>query len=214
LADTLEFTKEGFEKDFGVNHIGHFALFQALRETLLKSSTTSFNSRVVMVSSIGHRNGEIHFDDINFESRPWERLSAYGQSKTANIYMANYIDRVYGKQGLHAWSLQPGGILSNLVGISEDAKHAMLKNPTAHPFLKTTEQGAATSVWAAISKDLEGKGGKYLESLQEIGVWTGPEEKRADWTDPGFAPFIFDTEKENKLWKLSEELIGGVSLSS
>lgn len=202
-----ERTRDGFEKDFGVNHIGHFALFHALRETLLKSSTISFNSRVVMVASIGHRMSEIHFDDINYDNRPWEPIPAYGQSKTANIYMANYIDRIYGGHGLHAWSLQPGGIASNLLGNTEEAKEASYGDPTVLPFVKSTAQGAATSVWAAVAKDLEGRGGKYLESMQEIGVWKGPEEKRVDWTDPGYAPHAYDTEKEDKLWELSEELI-------
>jgi NAD(P)-dependent dehydrogenase (short-subunit alcohol dehydrogenase family) len=206
FAQSLERTAEGFEKDFGVNHMGHFVLFQEIRATLLASSTPSFNSRVVMVASTGHRMSEIHFDDVNFEHRAWDPVLAYAQSKTANIYMANYIDRTYGRHGLHAWSVQPGGIASNLVG-SEEAKQALYNNPAVFPYVKTTTQGAATSVWAAVAKDLEGKGGKFLESMQEIGVWTGPEEKRVDWTDSGYAPYAYNDEKENQLWELSEKLI-------
>jgi hypothetical protein len=97
---------------------------------------------------------EIYFDDPNFDHRSWDVISAYGQSKTANIYMANYIDRTYGTQGLHAWSLQPGGIISNLVGKSEEVKQAMISNSEILPWLKTPQQGAATSVWAAIARDL------------------------------------------------------------
>jgi NAD(P)-dependent dehydrogenase (short-subunit alcohol dehydrogenase family) len=149
---------------------------------------------------------EVHFEDPNFEHRAWDAVSAYGQSKTASIYMANYIDRTYGRQGLHVWSLQPGGIASNLVRVSEEEKQAIYSNPAIFPWVKTPEQGAATSVWAAIAKDLEGKGGRYLESMQEIGKWKGPEERRIDWTDPGYASHAYDEEKENRLWALSEKL--------
>jgi NAD(P)-dependent dehydrogenase (short-subunit alcohol dehydrogenase family) len=117
---------------------------------------------------------EVHFEDPNFEHRAWDAVSAYGQSKTASIYMANYIDRTHGRHGLHAWSLQPGGIASNLIRVSEEEKQAIYSNPAIFPWVKTPEQGAATTVWAAIAKDLEGKGGRYLESMQEIGEWKGP----------------------------------------
>ena len=141
FAQSLERTTEGFEKDFGVNHMGHFVFFQQLKAALLASSTASFNSRVVMVASTGHRMSEIHFDDVNFEHRAWDPVLAYAQSKTANIYMANYIDRTYGGHGLHTWSIQPGGIASNLVG-SEEAKQALYNNPAVFPYVKTTAQGA------------------------------------------------------------------------
>lgn len=88
FPNTLNRTTDGFEQCFGVNHLGHFVLFQALKDTMLASSTPSFNSRLVMVASIGHRGSEINFEDPNFDSRPWESVSAYAQSKTANIYMA------------------------------------------------------------------------------------------------------------------------------
>jgi hypothetical protein len=151
---------------------------------------------------------EIHFDDPNFEHRAWDNVSAYGQSKTANIYMANYIDRTYGRQGLHAWSLQPGGIISNLIRRPEEEKKEIFNNPAILPWFKTPQQGAATSVWAAVARDLEGKGGRYLESMQEISEWKGLEERRIDWTDPGYASYAYDEEKENRLWALSETLIG------
>jgi NAD(P)-dependent dehydrogenase (short-subunit alcohol dehydrogenase family) len=150
---------------------------------------------------------EIYFDDPNFEHRVWDPISAYGQSKTANIYMANYVDRTYGKHGLHAWSLQPGGIASNLTRRSEEEKKQIYSDPKILPYVKTPQQGAATSVWAAVGKDLEGDGGRYLESMQEIVEWTGPEERRIDWTDPGYAAHAYDVEKEDKLWELSERLI-------
>lgn len=161
-----------------------------------------------MVASIGHRGSEIRFDDVNYLSRPWAPISAYAQSKTANIYMANYVEREYGAKGLHAWSLQPGGIDSRLWISTEEQRNAVYADPKFGPFLKSTAQGAATSVWTALAKDLEGKGGKYLESMQEIGPWSGPEERRLDWTDSGYESYIYDEEKENRLWKLSVELVG------
>ncbi|RFU28710.1 hypothetical protein B7463_g7606, partial [Scytalidium lignicola] len=203
-------TAQGFEACFGINHIGHFVLFQELKDTLLKSSTPSFNSRLVIVASIGHRMSEINFDDPNFEHREWGQVSAYAQSKTANIYMANYVDRVYGSKGLHAWSLQPGGIDSNLWITSDDMRQSVHKSDKMRPYLKTTAQGAATQVWAAVAKDLEGKGGKYLESMQEIGGWPGPEARRQDWTCSGYAPYAYDQEKADRLWNLTEELVAKV----
>ena len=207
LSTENQKTQQGFEWNFGVNHLANFALLQVLQDCLLKSSTPPFNSRVVMVASIGHRMSEVHLDDPNFEHREWAPIPAYGQSKTANIYMANYIDRKYGAFGLHAWSLQPGGIASNLIRRSEEEKTAIYGDPAIRPWVKTPQQGAATTVWAAISKDLEGRGGKYLESMQEIHEWKGPDEMRIDWTDPGFAPYAYDKEKEDRLWQLSEKLI-------
>jgi hypothetical protein len=121
--------------------------------------------------------------------------------------MANYVDRVYGPKGLHAWSLQPGGIDSNLVVRSDEQRSSMRSNPKWSPFIKNTAQGAACSVWAALAKDLEGKGGKYLENMQEIGLWSGPEEERMDWTVPGYSEYIYDEEKEDRLWDLSISLV-------
>lgn len=202
-------TVDGFESAFGVNHLGHFALFQELKNILLASSTPGSASRVVMVSSIGHRMSEIDFADLNYDSRVWEAIPAYGQSKTANIYMANQIEQFYGSKGLHAFSLQPGGVDSNLWITCKEQRDAVLKDDKFGRYLKTTQQGAATSVWAAVSKDLEGKGGLYLESLQEIGRWEGPEAERMDWTVPGYEGWIYDVEKAERLWTLSKELIDG-----
>jgi NAD(P)-dependent dehydrogenase (short-subunit alcohol dehydrogenase family) len=104
-------TIDGFEMQFGTNHLGHFLLFQLLKAALVSSSTPDFQSRVVCVSSTGHRAGGIHFDDINLEAPgAYDRWVAYGQAKTANIYMANSIERHYGSKGVHGFSLHPGGI--------------------------------------------------------------------------------------------------------
>lgn len=196
-------TQDGFETQFGVNHLGHFLFFQLLKDALLKSSTPEFNSRVVMVSSSGHRAGGIRFDDIDFKKgdgySPWV---AYAQAKTANIYMANEIDRRFGAQGLHATSLMPGGILTEL------ARHLdpeVLKGWDKYKsVMSSTEQGAATQVWAAIGKEWEGKGGKYLEQVQEIGP---APESGGEGLTPGYAAHAYDADAAKQLWELSNKLV-------
>jgi len=106
---TLTRTTDGFETQFGTNHLAHFLLFNLLKDTLIKPSTPSFNSRVVMVSSFGHRGGLPRFADYSYEQHPdeYSPFGAYASSKGANVYMANYIDWHFGPQGLHATSLHP-----------------------------------------------------------------------------------------------------------
>ncbi|KAF7891757.1 hypothetical protein EAF00_008059 [Botryotinia globosa] len=162
-------TVEGFETQFGVNHLANFQLFQLLKETLLSSASPSFNSRVVMVSSASHRNGGIRLDDYNYTKRPeeYDLWGSYSQSKTVNIYMANEIDLRYGHQGLHATSLMPGAIPSG-IGRHLDPKDVAEYNATEimRKTIKSPEQGAATTVLAAIGKEFENKGGVYLENDQ------------------------------------------------
>lgn len=202
-------TVDGFETQFGVNHLGHFLLFQLLKPALLAASTPSFNSRVVAVSSMGHRAGEVRFHDFNFDEpnsyHPWV---AYGQSKTANIYMANEIEKRYGNRGLHAISLHPGGVVTNLHRYITDPEilSLMEKNTELRKLIKSPAQGAATSVYAALSKDWEGKGGRYMYDCQEA----GPARPDSDTmsADNGYAPWAYDEEKAAKLWVESCKMVG------
>lgn len=198
-------TVDGFETQFGTNHLGHFLLFQLLKPALLASSTPSFHSRVVCVSSYGHRSSEIRFHDFNFETEPYDRWVAYGQSKTANIYLANEIERRYGSsRGLHALSLHPGGILSNLQRyINEETRRAWTEDPAAMNYTKSAEQGAATSVYAAVSKEWEGRGGKYLSNC----AVQGPV-KSGGTGDDGYAAWAYDEEKAARLWRESCAMVG------
>ena len=107
-------TKDGFETQFGTNHTAHFLLFQLLKPVLLASSTAEFNSRVVVLSSSAHREARLDFNDLNMTKRGYNPSIAYSQSKLANLYMVNEIERRYGAQGLHAWSVDPGGISTGL----------------------------------------------------------------------------------------------------
>ncbi|KAJ5632713.1 hypothetical protein N7490_009052 [Penicillium lividum] len=104
---------DGFETQFGTNHLAHFLLVQILLPALQKSSTSEFQSRVVILSSVGHRDGEVNFENLNFEGEyePWK---AYAQSKTANVWTSNELERRFGSKGDHSLSVHPGGIMTGL----------------------------------------------------------------------------------------------------
>jgi NAD(P)-dependent dehydrogenase (short-subunit alcohol dehydrogenase family) len=196
-------TKHGQELHFQTNHLGHFLLFQLLKPTLLASSTPDFASRVVNVSSIGHRQSPIQFDDLTL-SKTYSPFVGYGQSKTANIYMANEIERRYSSQGLHAWSLHPGGIDT---GLQVHVDFSALKQmPEIQRIMKSTEQGAATTVLAAVDKELEGKGGKFLDDTA-VSPPVVPELD-SDLASPGHASWTYDEEAARKLWSVSCEIVG------
>ena len=200
-------TKDGFETQFGTNHLAHFLLFQLLKPALLESATPQFPSRVVAVASMGHRAGGVRFDNLNFEpqgSGAYNAWGAYGQSKTANIYFTSYIERYYGAQNLHGMALHPGGISTGLqVHVSDEQKKGW-DNDAVRKGMKSPEQGAATSVWGAVAKVLEGKGRLWLEDCQTC----GPQPDPPGNFDIGFAPWAFDEEAEDRLWQVSNELVG------
>lgn len=197
-------TADGFETQFGTNHLAHFLLIQLLLPRLQDSTTAAFHSRVVILSSSAHRHGGINFSNLNLEGEyhPWV---AYGQSKTANLYTASELERRYGSKGVHAWSVHPGLIMTGLVKhVPDEMLEAWAQSPDVGKVVKSVEQGAATTVWAAVAKDLEGKGGKYLENCQVA----KPVQKEdfQEW-DPGYLPYAYDQEKETLLWEKSVELI-------
>ena len=194
-------TADGFETQFGTNHLAHFLLFQLLKPTLLASATPTFNSRVVCLTSSGHRGAGIQFDNYNFEKGDYSPWTAYGQSKTANIYMANEIERRYGAKGLHGLSVMPGGIMTGLQAHVKDQIAAMLE--AARDYMKSPEQGAATTVYAALSKEWEGKGGRYLEDCQEAA-----EVEGASPMAMGYHPRAYNEEGEKKLWAGSLKFVG------
>jgi NAD(P)-dependent dehydrogenase (short-subunit alcohol dehydrogenase family) len=115
MMTPFSLTVGGFERQFAVNHLAQYLLAKLLLPTLTSSSTPAFNSRVVAVSSSTHRFGSVRFDDINF-SKPdsYDPVLSYAQSKVSTIWLANYIDRVYGPKGVHANSVHPGGIWTGL----------------------------------------------------------------------------------------------------
>jgi NAD(P)-dependent dehydrogenase (short-subunit alcohol dehydrogenase family) len=197
-------TTDGFETQFGTNHLAHFLLFQLLKPLLLASATPTFHSRVVVLASLGHRFSTVHLDNLNLEGEydPWV---AYGQSKSALIWTANEIERRFGSKGLHGWSVHPGSIATELQRhMTEETKEAWTKNDQLTRSYKTVEQGAATTVWAAIATELEGKGGKFVE---DCSIARLHEESDGDF-GPGYAPHAYNPEGEAELWKESLKLVG------
>ncbi|CAF3472459.1 unnamed protein product [Fusarium graminearum] len=201
--ETRTLTKDGFELTFATNHLGNFLLFQLLKPLLLASASPEFCSRVVIVSSLRHRMQDVNFDDL--DSKNYERMTAYGQSKLASIWMANHITRLYGSQNLFATSVHPGLIFTPAAKALPSFYWDMLRNdPKQAVIIKSAEQGAATTVWAAIGKQWEGRGGKYLEDVSVRDV----APNVPDVNIPGPSKEAYNPVGEERLWKVSNELLG------
>lgn len=197
-------TADGHEMQFGTNHLSHFLFFKLLEPALLASASPELPSRVVNLSSSGHNlHGLNDSDSYSFQKDKYDPLIAYGQSKTANIYMANEIERRYGSRHLHATSVHPGVIHTGL------ARHmgpeAFKGREHLFPSMKSVEQGAATSVWAAVGKAWEHEGGKYLVDCAVPGPSAEGEDK---FTVSGYAPFAYDVNEAARLWRDSLKLVG------
>lgn len=203
---TLQFTRDGHELHFGTNHLGHFLLFQLLKPALLAATSPELRSRVVSVASSAHRSiGLNESDNYSFQKGGYDANLAYAQSKTANIYMANEIERRYGEQGLHATSLHPGGSLTGLSRqMPDEMVEALISQFKMEHVLQSPAQAAATMVWAAIGREWENKGGKYLVNcaVTPRAVDAGPLD------DVGYAEHAYDPAKEARLWEDSLKIIG------
>jgi NAD(P)-dependent dehydrogenase (short-subunit alcohol dehydrogenase family) len=198
-----ETTQDGFELQFGVNHLSHFLLINLLMPALLSASTLSLQSRVVILSSTGHKFSSVNFEDINSDGK-FDAMQAYGQSKTANLWTANEIERRYGSEGLNAFSVHPGAVTTNLgQHMSEEEIQAINKDPKLMASFMNPAQGAATSVWAVVSKDLEGEGGRYLENCQ---ISSAHDPAGGIWA-PGYGPHAFDATSAKKLWDVSLQYV-------
>lgn len=199
-------TEDGHEMTFAVNHLSHFLLFHLLKDALLAASTPDFNSRAVIVASNAHRGGPLPAsDDYSFQKTPYDYTAAYVHSKLANIYTANSIERRYGSQGLHATSLHPGGILTNIGrNLDPEVLEALVTMPQLVPVMKSAEQGAATTVLAAVGKEWEGKGGKYLEDCEEA----KKGEDDGNIFSGGYTKWTYDEAEEERLWRDSLKMVG------
>jgi NAD(P)-dependent dehydrogenase (short-subunit alcohol dehydrogenase family) len=200
MACPLARTANGWETQFATNHIGHFLLAGLLTPLLVASAP----SRVVSVSSRGHRFSPVVFDDIHFERRPYDKWSSYGQAKTANVLFAVELDRRLAGRGVRANALHPGGIRTELGRhlTQDDIQELLSRAPGGKMEWKTPEQGAATSAWAATAPELEGKGGLYLDDCQIASVRTSPD-------DPGgYEAYALDAEAAKRLWTVSEQHVG------
>jgi NAD(P)-dependent dehydrogenase (short-subunit alcohol dehydrogenase family) len=200
MACPLERTAQGFELQFATNHLGHFLLTCLLAPALRRGSP----ARVVSVSSRGHRFSPVVFEDIQYERRPYDKWEAYGQSKTANVLFAVELDRRLRGAGVRANALHPGAIVTELGRHlkPEDIAQLQARAPGGRMEWKTVPCGAATSVWAASAPELEGRGGLYLEDCHVASLRSSPSD------EGGVEAWAVDPAAAEKLWRVSEELLG------
>jgi NAD(P)-dependent dehydrogenase (short-subunit alcohol dehydrogenase family) len=201
----LTLTEDSHEVTLTTSHLSHFLLFQLLKPALLASSTPGLHSRVVNVASSAHRTCVLpESDNYNFQKGGYDIGLAYSNAKLASVYMANELDRRYGHKGLHATSLHPGGIMTRIsrhVG-SEFVKQ-FTEDPVFSKLLKSPEQGAATTVIAAVGREWEDRGGRYLEDCVEA-------VRGEDDGNPlgvGFVCQTYDQEDEERLWRDSLRIV-------
>ncbi|WP_437895575.1 SDR family NAD(P)-dependent oxidoreductase [Sorangium sp. So ce124] len=208
MACPFGLTDDGFELQFGTNHLGHFVLVNRIA-SLLRGG-----SRVVALSSSGHRYSDVDLDDPHFERTPYEPFVAYGRSKTANILFAVELDRRLRERGTRATAVHPGVIETELGRhLPDDALATFVERSNADlaargkpPFaLKTILQGAATSVWAGVVAAADEVGGRYCENCH---VTTRVTLDPIDPISEGVRPYALDPERAAALWAKSEELVG------
>jgi NAD(P)-dependent dehydrogenase (short-subunit alcohol dehydrogenase family) len=209
MATALGHTEDGFETQFGTNHLGHFVLINRIAPLLRKGS------RLVNLSSAGHRFSNVDLEDPNFERTPYEPFVAYGRSKTANILFAVAFDRRHRGRGVRAAAVHPGVIHTELARHIDPARmQALIDQITKEraatgkePFQwKTVPQGAATSVWAAAVARAEEIGGKYCENCRVAEVVAG--SAAISGANEGVRGYALDPDNAEALWKKSEEMTG------
>ena len=196
MATPFGHTTDGFELQIGTNHLGHFLLTGLLASALLAAAP----SRIVNLSSGGHVISDIHWDDPNFAHHPYEKWTAYGQSKTANVLFTVELERRLGARGVHAFAVHPGMIRTDLGRHMTNDDHALLQTMAESapgggglPPFKSIPEGAATTVWAATAPELAGRGGTYLADCA---------------ISSEHAPWATDVDAAQRLWTLSERLVG------
>ena len=197
MAPPLVRDTRGYESQFATNHLGHFQLTGLLWPALKQART----ARVVSVSSTGIRFSGVDFDDPNFQRRQYDKWKAYGQSKSANALFAVALDKRGQAYGIRAFSVHPGRIRTDLMRyMSDDEKRA------GGSEFKTAEQGAATSVWCATSRQLEGKGGVYCLDVDIAKIIPADSPQGLGSVLLGVFPWAIDPVLAERLWELSEEL--------
>src|SRR5579863_8860866 len=208
MATPFGHTADGFEMQFGTNHLGHFVLVNRIA-ALIRTG-----GRLVNLSSAGHRYANVDLDDPNFERTPYDPFVAYGRSKTANILFALAFDKRHQDRGTRAAAVHPGGIqtelgryqdpsrIRNMIDQINQQRAAQGKGPFQW---KTVAQGAATSVWAAVVAPANEIGGKYCEDCH-VGHIV-PNELPAGMSE-GVRGYAVDSTSAEALWKKSEEMVG------
>jgi NAD(P)-dependent dehydrogenase (short-subunit alcohol dehydrogenase family) len=209
MATPFGKTEDGFETQFGTNHLGHFVFVNRIAKMIKDGG------RLVNLSSSGHRFSNVDLSDPNFETTPYEPFVAYGRSKTANILFAVAFDQRHRERGVRAAAVHPGGIQTELARHMEPAHlEQMVKQINEQaaaegkgPFqFKTVPHGAATSVWAAVVAPAEEVGGRYCENCHVSHVVA--DDARLGMLDEGVRGYALDPQNAVALWKKSEELAG------
>jgi NAD(P)-dependent dehydrogenase (short-subunit alcohol dehydrogenase family) len=197
MATPFSRTPEGRELQFATNHLGHFQLALGLYDALAAAQ----GARVVSVSSVGHVNGEVLFDDVDFERHPYDPWAAYSQSKTANVLFAVEAAKRWAPDHIAVNALNPGRIWgTNLSRHLATPPDSFDPSGSTGVSVKTVEQGAATSVLLAASPPVDGVTGQYYEDCQIAAAHT-PGVRR------GVAAYAMDPEKAARLWNLSLDLL-------
>jgi len=211
MATPFAKTEDGFETQFGTNHLGHFVFVNRIANLI------KVGGRLVNLSSSGHRFSDVDLNDPNFEATSYEPFVAYGRSKTANILFAVEFDRRHRDRGVRATAVHPGGIATELArhmpdGAIEAWVQQMQEQRAAAgepPFeFKSIPQGAATSVWAGVVASAEDVGGKYCEDCQ-VGELISADSQ-VSTISKGVRGYALDPENAKALWKKSEEMVGEI----
>jgi NAD(P)-dependent dehydrogenase (short-subunit alcohol dehydrogenase family) len=208
MATPFGRTEDGFETQFGTNHLGHFVFVNRIARLIREGG------RLINLSSAGHRFSNVDLNDLNFDRTPYDPFVAYGRSKTANILFAVAFDRRH-RERVRAAAVHPGGIQTEL-GRHLDASHlqqlvdqinAQRAAGGEQPFQwKTIPQGAATSVWAAVVASAEEIGGQYCENCH-VGHIV-PDHATISMISEGVRAYALDAGNSEALWRKSEELVG------
>jgi NAD(P)-dependent dehydrogenase (short-subunit alcohol dehydrogenase family) len=196
---------KGWEQQFAINHLGHFVLTRELTPLLRAAG----GARVVALSSLAHRRTDIRWDDIHFEREPYDKWVAYGQSKTANALHARALDAREAKNGVHAFSVHPGGIMTPLQRHLDNEEMVALGwtdasgglSEMAKALFKTPEQGAATAVWCATAPALAAHGGAYCDDCDIA----RPFDETTPWR--GVKPHAASDEGAARLWDATEAML-------
>jgi NAD(P)-dependent dehydrogenase (short-subunit alcohol dehydrogenase family) len=202
-------TADGFETQFGTNHLGHFVLVNRLAPLL------NAGARFISLASSGHRFSDVDLDDPNFERTPYDPWVAYGRSKTANILFAVAFDNRHKERGVRAAAVHPGGIQTELtrhldpsyVETAVSRINRDLAEQGRPPYqLKSIPQGAATSVWAGVVASADQVGGSYCENCHVCEVIF--DEPNIDMATEGVRRYAIDPVRAEALWAKSEEMVG------
>jgi NAD(P)-dependent dehydrogenase (short-subunit alcohol dehydrogenase family) len=209
MATPFGKTADGFETQFGTNHIGHFVLANRLASLLPPGG------RVVMLASSGHRFSNVDLDDPNFERTPYDPFVAYGRAKTANVLFAVEFDRRHRARGVRAAAVHPGGIHTELARHMDEGQMTALLNTINSqlasegkaPFeFKTVPQGAATSVWTAVVASADEIGGRYCENCHVSE--TVADDVVITPVSEGVRRYALDPTNADALWRKTEEMVG------